>query len=147
MVQNVKFASQTSTCYSHGICKLVQTSCGLIIQKNFMTDLSLRCSNSFVDCVQERKKKHNNNNNNKRQKKKERINGCGFIFVQASHHVFFMGYFFVSVFSAVQQAKNKQPRDPGSVTGNGFSNLSGQYRDLLTRGVFRPIQLYFSQEK
>lgn len=80
----------------------------------------------------------------KDKKKKERINGCGFIFVQASHHVFFMGYFFVSVFSAVQQAKNKQPRDPGSVTGNGFSNLSGQYRDLLTRGVFRPIQLYFS---
>lgn len=91
-----------------------------------------------------KKKKAQQQQQQQKTKKKKRINGCGFIFVQASHHVFFMGYFFVSVFSAVQQAKNKQPRDPGSVTGNGFSNLSGQYRDLLTRGVFRPIQLYFS---
>lgn len=89
-----------------------------------------------------KKKKAQQQQQQQKTKKKERLMVVDLYLFK--HHVFFMGYFFVSVFSAVQQAKNIQPQDPGSVTGNGFSNLSGQYRDLLTRGVFRPIQLYFS---
>lgn len=93
-------------------------------------------------CLGKKKKSTTTTTTTKDKKKKRELMVVDLYLFK--HHVFFMGYFFVSVFSAVQQAKNKQPQDPGSVTGNGFSNLSGQYRDLLTRVVFRPIQLYFS---